>query len=153
MPPRCVYCACTEQTLMLQTSIKTLTVQTDRQLQHVTLHRQTHHTEGVSSSGGRSQTGRSWASDIPHCPSSCGRNQHSGPLWLICRTLLLSHPAEAFFLSQGKSRSTVNAMVLMSILQRESFNVSSPGEIFNLFVCLFCFRRISLAPANGANGN
>ena len=63
---------------------------------HVTLRRQTHHTEAVFSNDGQSQRGQSWESNIPRCRSNCGRNQHSVPLWLIYRTLLLTHPAKSF---------------------------------------------------------
>lgn len=82
--------------------------------QHVTLHRQTHHTEGVFSSDEQSQMGRNWASDIPRCQSNCGRNQHSGPLWLIYRTLLLTHPAESLFRAthlQGRPQFTPSLKV------------------------------------------
>jgi len=100
-PRRCAYCAWKRAergrvTTVLRMRRSSRWKSVKRHLlicHHVTLRRQTHRTEGVSSSGGPSRRGRSRASGTPRCRSSCGRSQHSGPLWWILRTSSRSPPA------------------------------------------------------------
>lgn len=117
MPQQCAYCAYREQKkLRVKTMLNVCRLSGWSQIklhllicQHVTLHQQTHHMEGVFSSDELSHKGQSWASDIPRCRSNCGRNQHSGPLWLIYRTLLLTHPSESLLRAthlQGNAQLT-----------------------------------------------